>query len=232
MDKSYIYSYRLTYFGGTAPCYDGNYLSLAICKRDMRRVIGYRFMEIKNKGQNNSIWIIGIAGKALQKSNNDFESEEIIYIAKISDVKTFCEYFSNVNEKRLDKIYKPNEKGDYINNSIRFCPTNEVHTDKSLWDIDWDLQHINKENYVLISYDYSFLNKEQSDVLKKALTNDENGKIAKGVGHTWFECEDNCDVVKLLDELVKSSDKNHNTKNLPASIRKNACSKCGKERAI
>ena len=89
MNNAYIYSYRLTHFGGTAPCYDGDYLSLAICKRDMRRVIGYRFNEIKNKAQNDSIWIVGISGTQLSKNNKYFTADRIIYIAKITDVNTF-----------------------------------------------------------------------------------------------------------------------------------------------
>ena len=54
MGKHYIYSYRLTYFGGTAPCYDDDLLSLAICKRDMRRVMGRNFNADRNNNQDNT----------------------------------------------------------------------------------------------------------------------------------------------------------------------------------
>ena len=60
----------------------------------------YRFNEIKNKAQNDSIWIVGISGTQLSKNNKYFTADRIIYIAKITDVKTFCEYFSDISEKK------------------------------------------------------------------------------------------------------------------------------------
>ena len=46
---TYIYSYRLTHFGGTAPCFEDDLLTLAICKRDMRRVIGNLYNSVFDK---------------------------------------------------------------------------------------------------------------------------------------------------------------------------------------
>ena len=231
MSKSFIYSYRLTYFGGTAPCYDNYYLSLAICKRDMRRVIGYRFNELKN--QNNIIWIVGITGKGLEKSNNDFTSEDIIYIAKITSVKTFCEYFSDIEDSRKDKIYIQDKNGEYQSQEKHFSPkaNNNVHDDKFLWDRDWDEQHRNKEKFVLISHEYAFVNKEQSDIIETEISKNADYKLAKGVGHTWFECDSNSNIVALFDEIIASA-KNHNKNNLPASVKNGACGGCGKDRAI
>jgi hypothetical protein len=60
--NTYVYSYRLTTFGGAAPAYDNGLFSLAICKTDMRRVIGKRW---HNEDKPN-IWVIGINGKGLQ----------------------------------------------------------------------------------------------------------------------------------------------------------------------
>lgn len=70
MNNAYIYSYRLTHFGGTAPCYDGDYLSLAICKRDMRRVIGYRFNEIKIKLKTIQYGLSGFQERSCRKIIN------------------------------------------------------------------------------------------------------------------------------------------------------------------
>lgn len=58
-------------------------------------------------------------------------------------MKTFCEYFSDVSEKRKDKIYIPDNNGFYETNNMKFSPkpNNEVHDDKHLWDRDWDVQH-------------------------------------------------------------------------------------------
>ena len=233
MSKSFIYSYRLTYFGGTAPCYDGNYLSLAICKRDMRRVIGYKFSAVKENNLKDSIWIVGIVGKALEKSNNDFTREDIIYIAKITSVKTFCEYFSDIKNARTDKIYIPDTNGQYQNQGKFFSPkaNNNVHDDKFLWDRDWDEQHRNKEKFVLISQEYAFVNKEQSNIIKTEIGKNANYKLAKGVGHTWFECDNNSNIVTLFEDIIGSA-KNHNKNTLPTSVRNCAYSGCGKDHAI
>ena len=58
-----VYSYRLTNFSGTAPCMDNDSLTLAICKRDMRRVIGRQFI----RGTDDTIWFMGIVGSGLAK---------------------------------------------------------------------------------------------------------------------------------------------------------------------
>ena len=73
-------------------------------------------------------------------------------------MKTFCEYFSDVSEKRKDKIYIPDNNGFYETNNMKFSPkpNNEVHDDKHLWDRDWDVQHKFKEKFVLISTEYAF----------------------------------------------------------------------------
>lgn len=233
MSKSYIYSYRLTYFGGTAPCYDGDYLSLAICKRDMRRVIGYRFSEITEKKLKDSIWIAGIVGKSLEKSNSDFTNEDILYIAKITSVKTFCEYFSDIKDARKDKIYILDKNGQYQNQGKYFSPkaNNNVHDDDFLWDRDWDIQHGNKDKFVLISHEYAFINKKQSNIINTEISKYANYKLAKGVGHTWFECDNNSNIVTLFDEIIGSAI-NHNKNNLPDSVINRACSGCGKDRAI
>ena len=82
-------------------------------------------------------------------------------------MKTFCEYFSDVYEKRKDKIYIPDNNGFYETNNMKFSPkpNNEVHDDKHLWDRDWDVQHKFKEKFMLISTEYAFTSKEQSDCL-------------------------------------------------------------------
>ena len=230
MNNAYIYSYRLTHFGGTAPCYDGDYLSLAICKRDMRRVIGYRFNEIKNKAQNDSIWIVGISGTQLSKNNKYFTADRIIYIAKITDVKTFCEYFSDVSEKRKDKIYIPDNNGFYETNNMKFStkPNNEVHDDKHLWDRDWDVQHKFKEKFVLISTEYAFTSKEQSDCLISEFQKFGKYKLAKTVGHTWFECNDSSNIISAFNKILKSS-QNHNKRFLPENLKNGFC---GKDKGI
>lgn len=225
---SYIYSYRLTYFGGAAPCYDGEYLSLAICKRDMRRVIGDR---ISKEGEND-IWVIGIVGKKLEEStkkNYVFTAEDILYIAKVELAKTFDEYFGITGEKRADKIYIPDKVGRYSSNGVNFRPTpnNGVHDEEYLWDRDWDIAHSNRGKYVLISKEYHFLSKGESEELMG--TTLKGCKLAKGVGHTWFLSEDN-ELLKCLCDLTR---KGNGVANLPEGLR--SCVKlegCGKDKSI
>ncbi len=74
-----VYSYRLTCFDGTAPCDDEGMLTLAICKRDMRRVIGRKFQRRKKDQRN--ICFIGLMGKDLKKafSEDPHKPGEILY---------------------------------------------------------------------------------------------------------------------------------------------------------
>lgn len=57
-----------------------------------------------------------------------------------------------------------------------------------------------------------------------------NYKLANGVGHTWFECDNNSNIVTLFYEIIGFS-KNHND-NLPNIVKNCACGGCGKDRAI
>lgn len=121
--KHFVYSYRLTYCGGTAPCFDKNLLSLAICKRDMRRVMGRRFETDREKGKQNTYWFIGIVGTELSNKTVEGTSEKpfkgrnghILYIAKLDDVVPYEEYFTS-NElyvNRKDHIYEESSEGSY-----------------------------------------------------------------------------------------------------------------------
>lgn len=93
-------------------------------------------------------------------------------------------------KKRKDKIYIPDNNGFYETNNMKFSPkpNNEVHDDKHLWDRDWDVQHKFKEKFVLISAEYAFTSKEQSDCLISEFQKFGKYKLTKTVGHTWFEC--------------------------------------------
>ncbi len=226
MGNAFVYSYRITYFGGTAPCYDADYLSLAICKRDMRRVVGRRFLNNKN---NDIFWIVGIVGKSLGEDENfKDKAGDILYIAKIDDVKNYSDYFGNTEDKRSDKIYIPCDNGNREHNSVRFVHNgSEIHSDEYLQDRDWDEAHKSKnEKYVLISNHYCFLDKTDSEKIKGIIGN----RLAKGVGHKVAECSD--DVTAVLEEILKH--KQHGKLNLPESLRNNETSKrgCGKDKGI
>lgn len=226
MSNIFIYSYRITYFGGTAPCYDAGYLSLAICKRDMRRVVGRRFLNNKN---NDSFWIVGIVGNSLGDDDNfKDKTGDILYIAKVDDVKNYSEYFGNTQEKRSDKIYKPCHNGNREHNGVRFAHNGcDIHSEEYLQERDWDEAHKNKnEKFVLISNHYCFLDKTDSDKIKSIIGNN----LAKGVGHKVTECSD--DITESFIEILKA--KQHGILNLPEKLRNNKTSKrgCGKDKGI
>ena len=235
MGKHYIYSYRLTYFGGTAPCYDDDLLSLAICKRDMRRVMGRNFNADRNNNQDNTYWFIGIVGCGLADASNSIfrgNAGEILYIAKLTDVIDFSDYFSNPKYKnRKDQIYKECKDGKYSTAGCQkwFEHTgSEVHKEPDLQERDWDVQHGSKETFVLISKEYSFVDLSMSKTIE-CLT--EDGKLAKGVGHTWFETSDDSKMVKFLEEILSHANIKHGIENLPAEVQKDCAGGCGKDKA-
>ena len=234
--KTYVYSYRLTYFGGTAPCSDGDYLSLAICKRDMRRVIGER-----KKGTNDRYWVIGIAGAGLQRANSDFTREQIVYIAKIDKTCSYRDYFGDEKNKRADKIYVEckNQKGKhYIDNGMMFKHYGgHVHKRVDLQDRDWDITHQKddaKKRYVLIADEFAYLSEKDSEEIRQCPmgTGKVDDLLAKGVGHRWFVCEneEGAELLKRLERLVRTP--NHGKGNVPLSVQQGTCGDCGKDKAV
>ncbi len=229
-----IYSYRLTAFSGAAPCMDKGLLTLAICKRDMRRVIGREFNRRKQTGNENPIWFIGIVGKGLynQKTFRDAFPDpkpgDILYIAKLTDVRSYEDYFSDLSDDRPDKIYYPDPDGAY-GTEKKFSPKedNSIHDSKELWDRDWDVQHDSKETFVLYSECFAVLNHAQSEKLKsldppKACYPDRQG-------HRHFPAKDDSSYIRYLETLtdpVGNPDKEKRIKKLCSH------SGCGKVKAV
>ena len=235
MKNNVIYSYRLTYFGGTAPCYDNDLLTLAICKRDMRRVIGREF----RKNPNKTYWFIGIVGTGLEKSTRSvFEGRAgtVLYIAKLTDVIDYSDYFSNpIFRKRLDRIYEESDDGDFgtTGNEKRFkhvdSSISNVHCEKELQERDWDVAHCSKETFVLVSEEYSFIDPQLSNDLIESLSDGE--KLANGVGHSLFEAEDDSRIVCLMNSIVNNAGITHSKEKLPQVIRDSCNKGCGKDKA-
>ena len=241
-NKHFIYSYRLTYFGGTAPCYDENRLSLAICKRDMRRVMGRRFKADKEKKLSNKYWFIGIVGKELANSADSAfknDAENILYIAEVSDVVDYADYFSDKQyKKRSDCIYEETSEniGSYPKEGDRFFKhidkkISDVHSEDDLQKRDWDVQHGSRETYVLISDKYAFIDRIKYSGRIKEAVNQCKGKLANGVGHTYFEVSEDSELIDILEEIVKESNKHHGITNLPAEAKNKCASGCGKDKA-
>jgi hypothetical protein len=218
--KTYIYSYRLTSFGGAAPCYDNGLYSLAICKVDMRRAIGQRWYE-ENKP---NIWIIGINGKGLCRENPHFVSDELLYIAKVTDVVLFEDYFCDTLNNRKDKIYIPwNGKDKYdklFGDEKKFIYSGGfdlggtfIHNESYLQDRDWDIKHTNSPKYVLLSDKFAFLDELSSSNIKNIL-GDTN--LSRGRRHRIMEGSD--EINKMLEQEIFGHE-NHGINNLPIEFR-------------
>lgn len=204
---------------------DHNYLTLAICKRDMRRVIGRQFLA----GANNTIWFIGIVGTELSKYEPFINrAGEFLYIAKLTDVRTFTDYFSDIKDDRMDKIYLPDKNGMY-GKKVRFSPkaNNGIHDTKKLCDKDWDIQHGSKETYVLCSDCFCVLTSEQSKKLRSL--SPDYACYPERQGHRYFSVEDNSPFIAALhsftdpDKNPKLYQQNESICTLPS---------CGKVKAV
>lgn len=226
--ENLIYSYRLTWFGGAAPCYDNNKLSLAICKRDMRRVIGREYQKIIDKG--GSIWIVGLIGNTLKNasefSNDMYSADQVLYAAKITEIMKYSEYFTS-SEHRKDMIYECAEDGKYSSDGKHFKhkENESIHSEERLQDRDWDTKHNTSEKYVLLSEEYFFVDCKLSEKIK----NKDYGAIwATGVGHRKFSA--NADLLQLLQDKANEYKKNRNTEALPKELQNpRNCKGCGKK---
>ena len=155
MSKHYIYTYRLTDFTGFAPCYENNLLSLAICKSDMRRVIGSNY----DNNPSDTFWFMGLVSNSLVYNYSYFSCDKpgrVLFVAKINRIETYEEYFTKEEYKnRKDQIYENCENGQYYTKGskkrFRHVLDCDVHDCKEDQDRDWDKRHSSKENYVLLS---------------------------------------------------------------------------------
>ena len=219
-----IYSYRLTSFSGAAPCMDNDFLTLAICKRDMRRVIGRQFVN----GTDDTIWFVGIVGAGLAKYSEFSEKGgDFLYVAKLTDVIRFEDYFADDTADRTDKIYFPCKDGAY-GNTKKFTPkqNNGIHDSVDLWEKDWDKQHGMKECYVLCSDCFCVLTKEQSERIKQLSPSYANYPDKQG--HRVFSVEETDQYMLYLNELI---DRNNPQRN--QQIQQYHCNlSCGKVKAV
>lgn len=139
--------YRLTNDTGLAPCVKNGLLSLSCCKGGKKRgetVIntGLRY-RIGSKRESDytvdDVYILGIF------------SNKFLYLAKITDVVTMEEYYSDMSKGRTDDIF------DIVNGELvrnKHLKKENVHTDPDR--ITKDLAG----RYVLLSDNYIYLGKD------------------------------------------------------------------------
>ena len=109
MKPQEVYAYRMTHDNGFAPNPYYERLTLACCKKTMRKKIGKRWHDNPEGLRNAGIYLVGIAGvkliegpknprKTTKKNPKNFlkrkiRGSQIIYIAQVTDILTFQEYW-------------------------------------------------------------------------------------------------------------------------------------------
>jgi len=94
--ETQIRTYKMIAATGFAPNFDGGVLTLATCKSGIRKYA--------QKGE----WIAGFTSKTL--NGDEVGQERLIFLAQISDILTYEEYWNKFPQKRPDK----NQLGDNI----------------------------------------------------------------------------------------------------------------------
>lgn len=97
MNDKFLYCYKMTYDTGFAPNPDHGILTLATCKPTIRRCAkeGY--------------WISGWTAATVHDRNNNIvhfkDEQKLIYLAEISKVISYAEYWANYKQKYPIKMF-------------------------------------------------------------------------------------------------------------------------------
>jgi len=228
MGNPFIYSYRLTFFGGTAPCYEDDRLTLAICKRDMRKMIG----EALEADPCADIWVVGIVGNTLAKCKEIPEfnglEDQVLYIAKIQKAIRFQDYFVSSNTRK-DNIYIETGNSDSNLKIDGHFYEHKVgvstHDKQYLQERDWDIKSRATHRYVLdAGNSYRFTSKKESDTIISMVKNRPWSTKFAPRGHRAFQDVDG-ELAQHLAQLIKSG---HNIKALPEQLQTpKTCKGCG-----
>lgn len=208
-----IFSYRVKYDEGKAPCVDDGLLTLACCKSDLRRIIA---KEQKNHPEN-EYWLLGLcAGNGLR--NN------ILFYAKLLKPMLADEYYTEYTN-RNDSFYQVGSEGLLERNRRFAC----IHA--------WDDQGAKEEDierqsaqYVLRSDNFWYFGDNPVQI------KDEVSKQFAGLLATYrchrparpYEANDDYEslhenIMRLLDGKPKSGE--GATAHLPLPIKSGCCAK-------
>ena len=166
----------MTVDSGNAPCVftkDDSYsdvLTLACCKgglRGVRRTIGINHKDKIESGER-EVFLFGIYNK-----------NYLLYIAKVTEVLKYAEYFSNHSKykKQRDQIYNYRDGECHRNN------TNKLFHPKEMKDL-----HIVDESgeYVLASNSFAYFGKDCKRIDASLIS-----ELHKGIGHKpYYDCDD------------------------------------------
>ncbi len=197
---TYLYIYRLTSDTGLAPCAEDGLLTLSVCKGGKKRgdkIIhsGLRhFIGSGNCGadyKKDKIYILGTY------------KNDLLYIARVTDVMTMTEYFSDRSSGRTDDIYSVIDGKLARNRKLR---KEKIHTEPDR--IDKDLAG----EYVLLSDEYMYLGK---DAVHVDLLDEYNPKFQETKTYTEKEAD------RIISECLKYDDKKEHEPHEP--FKKGGC---------
>lgn len=237
-----IVSYRIKSFTGFAPCFDNDLFTLATCKPELRATLGRRFEEAREEGRDLTEWVLGVVGKEMVKSDKYWQNEpyadraeDILFVAKITDVARYPDYYSETDKyDRQDRIYVPDDNGPYkakwSDQHFSHIPEeiSGAHCTSGESQTDWAMNgQLNESAYVLKSTEYAIVSKEQSEQIVSLISETPGGKLVGIVehgtprGHTApFACPDDAPLAVLLQKIVSSA-KDHGFSLLPKDVRDN-----------
>lgn len=194
---TFLYIYRLASDTGLAPCIQDGLLSLAVCKGG----------QIRNGIPVNT----GIRFWVGNKTNADWEKDDVyvigtykndlLYLARITNVIPMTEYYRGQSKGRLDEIYKSD--GVKLERNRKLQKEN-IHTEP---------ERIKKDiagQYVLLSDKYIYLGKDAKrvDILdaygpKGQETKKYSGDLAKEIIKECKKCRDKKEHLPNDDTLQK-----------------------------
>lgn len=149
---TYLYTYRLTSDTGLAPCIENGLLSLACCKggqirngKPIHTGLRYRIGSMHHKADynNDNVYLLGT-----YKNN-------LLYLARITNIVTMAEYFHSMSKGRTDDIYCL-INGKLVRNHHLRNEGIHVNEQQNIRDIAGE--------YVLLSDDFIYLGKDAAYV--------------------------------------------------------------------
>lgn len=97
-----VYAYVMSHDTGFAPCYDNGVFTLACCKPRIRKSV---FGKLNDSGElKDDVWVIGAKHDGKPKSG--IYKSHVVYIARITKVLRFEDYYTEDNFYRSDCVYQ------------------------------------------------------------------------------------------------------------------------------
>ena len=218
-----VYLYRLKHFSGLAPCFDDDLFSLAVCKPVIRRKVAELFFSSDYSEDKDEIWILGIVGSYLANRDKSFRkwNDQIYFMAKVTDVKSFIDYFNDHNMRKDNLYIIVSHVTSLSSSDCYFLHRKGVkaHDKQEEWERDFDIKSSNKTKYVLLSDDFYFLSPDEGDILKNFFIQKEKWPLWQG--HRVWSGDDK-EVISVINQTINNLT---NPTKQPGAIEKSGCCK-------